>query len=172
VKTVVIHSDGACEGNPGPGGWAGALSYLGKVKEVSGGELATTNNRIELKAAIEALRLLREPCEIKFFTDSQYLRKGITESIKGWRARGWITREKKPVKNSDLWRELDTLSAPHQVSWQWLKGHAGHAQNERCDLLARQEIDKIRKSHSSQLLAIALKEFKAGDKDSQLATLL
>jgi ribonuclease HI len=161
MKSIVIHSDGACEGNPGPGGWACTLVYLNHTKEISGGESATTNNRMELKAAIEALRALKEPCSVEFFTDSEYLRNGITEWIMDWKMRGWRTREKKPVKNDDLWKELDALAAGHQISWQWLKGHAGHNQNERCDFLARQEIGNIRKKFSADQLLKHMEEFKS-----------
>jgi ribonuclease HI len=161
VKIVEIHSDGACEGNPGPGGWASTLSYLDHTKETSGGEAATTNNRMELKAAIEALRLLKEPCEVKFFTDSKYLRNGITEWLKNWKRRGWRTLDKKPVKNEDLWKELDALAAGHKITWEWLKGHAGHDKNERCDFLARQEVVKIRKIFSAEQLSKFMEEFKS-----------
>lgn len=160
MKSVVIHSDGACEGNPGPGGWACTLVYLHHTKEISGGEAATTNNRMELKAAIEGLRVLKEPCSVEFFTDSEYLRNGITEWVKDWKVRGWRTKEKKPVKNDDLWKELDVLASSHQISWQWLKGHAGHDHNERCDFLARQEIGNIRKKFSTEQLLKLMEEFK------------
>jgi ribonuclease HI len=161
MKIVEIHSDGACEGNPGPGGWASTLSYLNYTKETSGGEPATTNNRMELKAAIEALRLLKEPCDVKFFADSKYLRNGITEWLKNWKKRGWRTLDKKPVKNEDLWKELDALAAGHKITWEWLKGHAGHDKNERCDFLARQEVVKIRKKFSAEQLSKFMEEFKS-----------
>ncbi len=135
---VVIHTDGACSGNPGPGGWGAVLEYGGKVKEISGGELATTNNRMELMAAIMALESLTRPCKVELHTDSQYVMKGISEWIHGWKARGWKTADKKPVKNEDLWKRLDAVRLRHEVDWRWVKGHAGHVLNERADALARQ----------------------------------
>lgn len=161
MKDVTIHTDGGCEGNPGPGGWAAVLRHGERVREISGGELATTNNRMELRAAIEGLRALKEPCAVKLFTDSEYLRNGITEWIKGWKARGWITKEKKPVKNADLWRDLDSACARHQVTWGWLKGHAGDADNERCDVLAGEAIQAIRAQHDATASKAALETFKA-----------
>ena len=161
MKAVTIHTDGGCEGNPGPGGWAAVLRHHGHAREISGGEPATTNNRMELRAAIEALRALKEPCAVKIFTDSEYLRNGITQWIKGWKARGWITKDKQPVKNADLWRELDAACARHHVTWGWLKGHAGHADNERCDVLAGAAIQAIRRKHSAGELKAALAAFKA-----------
>ena len=160
MKEVIIHTDGGCLGNPGPGGWAAVLRHGGTVREISGGELATTNNRMELRAAIEALRVLTQPCAVEIFTDSEYLRNGITSWIKGWKARGWITKDKKPVKNADLWRDLDLACAPHRVTWGWLKGHAGHADNERCDVLAGEVMQGIRQKHSSDELKAALTAFK------------
>jgi ribonuclease HI len=160
VKQVVIHTDGGCEGNPGPGGWAAVLRYGTQTREISGGEIATTNNRMELTAAIRALQTLREPCAVEMFTDSQYLRKGITEWIAAWKARGWKTKDKQPVKNVDLWQQLDLAAAKHRIEWKWLKGHAGHQDNERCDLLAAAEMAKIRKTHSRAELKAALDEFK------------
>ena len=145
LKKITIHTDGGCEGNPGPGGWAAVLEYGGRTKEVSGGEAATTNNRMELRASIAALEALTEPCEVDLFTDSTYLRDGITKWIKAWKARGWMTTTKQPVKNEDLWRRLDTLAAGHRIEWHWVKGHAGHAENERADALARAGIDIARK---------------------------
>ena len=133
---VEIFTDGACKGNPGPGGW-GALLRLGDTeKELYGGEHATTNNRMELTAAIRALQSLNRRCVVKLHTDSQYVQKGISEWIIGWKKRGWKTADKKPVKNEDLWRELDVLAAQHDVDWIWVKGHAGHDGNERADALA------------------------------------
>ena len=152
MKQVLIHTDGACAGNPGPGGWAAILRHDVHCREVSGGDRATTNNRMELQAALGALAALKEPCQIEFFTDSEYLRQGITGWIAQWKRRGWLTRDRKPVKNLDLWQSLDQLAAPHQIDWKWLKGHAGHADNERCDVLARQAIDVIRQRHSSAQL--------------------
>lgn len=163
VKQVTIFTDGGCLGNPGPGGWAGVLRYGSHERAISGGDPATTNNRMELSAAISALRLLKEPCEVAIFTDSQYLRKGITEWIHSWRKRGWVTTNRQPVKNADLWRDLDAACKPHHISWHWLKGHAGHPENERCDALAAAEIEKIQKSHSPKELNDLLKEFRKVD---------
>lgn len=144
-QIVDIYTDGACSGNPGPGGW-GALLRLGQVeKELCGGELATTNNRMEMMAVIEALQTLKRPVQVRVHTDSQYVQKGISEWIHGWKRRGWKTADKKPVKNEDLWRRLDTLAAGHRIEWHWVKGHAGHAENERADALARAGIDIARK---------------------------
>ena len=128
------------------------LECAGRTKELSGGEPATTNNRMELQAAIEALKALRQPCEVELFTDSQYLREGITRWISGWKARGWRTLAKQPVKNEDLWRALDAASAVHRIQWRWLKGHAGHAGNERCDGLAGGEIARIKKQFTREQL--------------------
>lgn len=141
---VEIHTDGACSGNPGPGGWGAVLNWRGKERELSGGERLTTNNRMELLAAIEALETLRRPMQVRLWTDSQYLRQGITTWLDGWRARGWRTAGKQPVKNQDLWERLDAAQARHQVEWRWLKGHAGHAENERADKLARAAIKALR----------------------------
>jgi len=160
MKKVIIHSDGGCEGNPGPGGWAAVLRYGTHVREVSGGVPATTNNRMELQAAIEALRLLKEPCEVEFWTDSEYVQNGISQWIKQWKARGWRTANKQPVKNDDLWRALDAAVAPHRIHWKWVKGHAGHADNERCDQLAGDAIAKIRKKFTGEQMRAALAEFK------------
>jgi ribonuclease HI len=166
MKEVVIHTDGGCAGNPGPGGWAAVLRHGERVREISGGEPATTNNRMELRAAIEGLRALKEPCAVQLFTDSEYLRNGITQWIKGWKARGWITKDKQPVKNADLWRELDSACARHQVTWGWLKGHAGHTDNERCDVLAGEAIQAIRNQHDADALKSALETFKAANTPS------
>ena len=160
MKKVVIHSDGACDGNPGPGGWAAVLQYGEQRREISGHCMATTNNRMELQAAIEALRALKEPCEVELYTDSEYLRDGITEWIRWWKNKGWKTKDRKPVKNVELWKELDALSSGHKVSWHWLKGHAGHVHNERCDRLATEEIRKLRARHKPEEFAQALKSFK------------
>ena len=135
---VVIYTDGACSGNPGPGGWGAVLLYGDKRKEICGGELATTNNRMELMAAIQALEALNKPCRVELHTDSQYVQKGIHEWIHSWKKRGWLTADKKPVKNDDLWKRLDQARARHNVDWRWVKGHAGHELNERADALARQ----------------------------------
>jgi ribonuclease HI len=136
MDKVEIYTDGACKGNPGPGGW-GALLIAGEhVKELFGGEPNTTNNRMELRAVIEALGALKRPCEVVVHTDSQYVQKGISEWIHGWKARGWKTAAKEPVKNADLWRALDAAQAQHNIQWRWVKGHAGHDGNERADQLA------------------------------------
>ena len=135
---VVIYTDGACRGNPGPGGWGAILTSGEHEREICGGEKATTNNRMELMAAIAALETLKRPCKVELHTDSQYLRTGITEWLAGWKARGWRTAAKAPVKNEDLWRRLDEARSHHTVDWRWVKGHAGHPMNERADGLARQ----------------------------------
>ncbi len=141
---IEIFTDGACSGNPGPGGW-GAILRTGDVeKELFGGEALTTNNRMEMMAVIEALRALKKPVEARVFTDSQYVQKGISEWIHGWKRRGWKTASKEPVKNEDLWRELDKLAAQHKIDWQWVKGHAGHPENERADALARRGVEQAR----------------------------
>jgi len=134
---VVIHTDGACSGNPGPGGWGALLQYGDSERELTGGELATTNNRMEMMAAIQALEALTKPCKVELHTDSQYVMKGISEWIHGWKRRGWLTADKKPVKNDDLWKRLDAARLRHEVDWRWVKGHAGHELNERADALAR-----------------------------------
>ncbi|MFW9603927.1 MAG: ribonuclease HI [Trichlorobacter sp.] len=141
---VEIFCDGACSGNPGPGGFGAILRCRGVEKEVSGGAADTTNNRMELQAAIAALTELRRPCRGEITTDSQYLVKGCTEWIIGWQRNGWKNSKKEAVLNRDLWEQLLALTAPHQVSWHWVKGHAGHAENERCDQLARDAIEKMR----------------------------
>ena len=134
---VVIYTDGACRGNPGPGGWGAILiAANGTEKTFCGGDLATTNNRMELMAAIQALEALKKPCKVELHTDSQYVMKGITEWVHGWKARGWKTAAKDPVKNEDLWRRLDEARRRHDVDWRWVKGHAGHELNERADELA------------------------------------
>ena len=161
MKKVTVHTDGGCEGNPGPGGWAAVLEYGGRTKEVSGGAAATTNNRMELQASIAALEALTEPCEVELFTDSTYLRDGITKWIKSWKARGWMTTTKQPVKNEDLWRALDAAAARHRVHWRWLKGHAGHAGNERCDVLAGAEIARIKRQFTREQLRAAVDALQA-----------
>jgi ribonuclease HI len=163
MKKVTIHSDGGCEGNPGPGGWAAVLRFGVHVREVFGGVAATTNNRMELQAAIEGLRCLKEPCDVEFFTDSEYVKNGISKWIANWKARGWRTVGKQPVKNEDLWRALDAAVAPHRIHWKWLKGHAGHVDNERCDQLAGQAMAKVRKDFTAEQIRTALAEFKARD---------
>ncbi|NQE65122.1 ribonuclease HI [Caulobacter sp. RHG1] len=139
---VTIYTDGACKGNPGPGGWGAILFYGDKKKEITGGEPATTNNRMELMAAIQALELLNRPCKVELHTDSQYVMKGIQEWIRGWKARGWKTADKSPVKNDDLWKRLDAARDRHEVDWRWVKGHAGHPLNERADALANEGLRK------------------------------
>jgi ribonuclease HI len=142
VKEVEIHTDGACRGNPGPGGWGALLRCGGREKEIWGGDPATTNNRMELTAAIRALEALRAPCRVQLYTDSEYLRKGITVWMADWKRRDWRTADRKPVKNMDLWMRLDELAAQHQVNWHWVRGHSGHADNERADELANRGVDK------------------------------
>ncbi|HEY5210839.1 MAG TPA: ribonuclease HI [Stellaceae bacterium] len=134
---VDIFTDGACSGNPGPGGWGAILRYRGKELELKGGESPTTNNRMEMLAAIRALETLKRPSQVALHTDSQYLCDGITKYIHAWRTRGWKTADKKPVKNIDLWQRLEAAVEPHQVEWRWVRGHAGHVENERADALAR-----------------------------------
>ena len=136
AHSVTIHTDGACSGNPGPGGWGAILEYDGKTKELKGGEALTTNNRMELTAAIEALNALKRPCTVKLYTDSNYVKGGITGWLSGWKKNGWRTSDKKPVKNVELWQALDAATQRHTVSWHWVKGHAGHDLNERADQLA------------------------------------
>ena len=138
-----IFTDGACSGNPGPGGW-GAIVRLGEnERELSGGEAMTTNNRMELTAVVEALRLLEDPCEIVIYTDSRYLKDGITSWIKTWKRNGWKTSTRTPVKNRDLWEAIDTAAARHRIEWRWIRGHMGHPENERCDALAREAIRQL-----------------------------
>jgi len=144
-ETIDIYTDGACKGNPGIGGWGAWLKSGEHSKEIFGGELATTNNRMELTAVIEALQALKRPCRIALYLDSQYVRKGITEWIHGWKAKGWRTADKQPVKNAELWQRLDRLvsSAGHQIEWHWVKGHAGDPGNERADALANQGVAQV-----------------------------
>jgi ribonuclease HI len=141
---VTIHTDGACSGNPGPGGWGAILEFGTNLKELKGGEAHTTNNRMELMGAISALEALNRPCQVDLYTDSQYMRDGIMSWIKNWKRNGWRTADKKPVKNVDLWQRLDAALARHKVQWHWVRGHAGHAKNERADELAREGIAAIR----------------------------
>ena len=141
---VIIHTDGACSGNPGPGGWGAILQFGDHTKELKGGEGHTTNNRMELMAAISALEALKKPCRVDLHTDSQYVQNGISGWIKGWKKNGWRTADKKPVKNADLWQRLDAAVADHEVKWHWVKGHAGHDLNERADQLAREAIAQWR----------------------------
>lgn len=142
-KRVCIFTDGGCKGNPGPGGWGAILYYGDAKKEIKGSEAETTNNRMELMAAIQALELLKRPCDVELTTDSQYLRQGITQWIHNWKKRGWKTADKKPVKNQDLWQRLDAAVHQHQVKWSWVKGHAGHPENERADELANEAIAEL-----------------------------
>lgn len=146
AKRVRIYTDGACKGNPGPGGWGALLQLDHLEKELCGGAPDTTNNRMELTAVIRALEALKRPCAIDLYTDSQYVQKGISEWIVSWKRRGWKTADKKPVKNVDLWLELDSLVAGHDIRWHWVKGHAGHAENERADELANRGIATARGS--------------------------
>jgi ribonuclease HI len=143
---VEIFTDGACSGNPGPGGWGAILRFGEKERELSGGDPATTNNKMELMAAIVALEALKRPCRVRLFTDSNYLREGVTKWIHGWKRNGWRTSDKKPVKNVDLWQRLDAARLPHHVDWIWVKGHSGHPENERADQLARAAIEEMRAS--------------------------
>jgi ribonuclease HI len=140
---VEIYTDGACRGNPGPGGWAAVLSAGGRAKEISGAQPQTTNNRMELQAVIEALQALKRPLEVRLYTDSQYVRRGILEWLPQWKARGWKTADKKPVKNQDLWQQLEAVAAGHRIEWHWVPGHAGVPGNERCDVLANAAIDGL-----------------------------
>jgi ribonuclease HI len=148
MKAIIIYTDGGCKGNPGPGGWGAVIRSGDSVREISGGELVTTNNRMEMRAAIESLATLDSPSEVCLYTDSQYLKNGITQWISGWKRKGWVTAAKEPVKNVDLWQQLDQLVAQHRVTWKWVKGHAGNADNERCDGLANREIAKLKQHHS------------------------
>jgi len=143
-ERVVIYTDGACSGNPGPGGWGAILSFRGRERELWGGEADTTNNRMELMAAIRALEALKRPSAVEIHTDSQYVRNGITQWMHGWKRNGWKTASKQPVKNQELWRELDRLAGIHEVEWHWVKGHAGHEENERADALARRGVEEAR----------------------------
>lgn len=153
MQKVVIYTDGACSGNPGPGGWGALLRFNGHEKELHGGAAETTNNRMELTAAIEALQALKRPCEVELYTDSVYVRSGITQWIAGWKKQGWKNSGKKPVKNQELWQNLDTAQARHKMRWHWVKGHSGHPENERVDALARQGVRE----------AVELRRKKAAD---------
>ena len=147
LQSVEIYTDGACRGNPGPGGWAALLRMGERERELSGGETPTTNNRMELMAAIKGLEALKRPCRVQLFTDSNYVRDGITKWIHGWRRNGWRTADKKPVKNAELWQELLDAAAPHRVEWHWVKGHSGHPENDRVDALACAAADDQRRHH-------------------------
>ena len=142
-ETVEIFTDGACRGNPGPGGWGALLRYGDVDKELRGAAPDTTNNRMELTAAIRGLEALKRPCRVMLTTDSQYVKNGITQWLKDWKVRGWKTADRKPVKNIDLWQQLDALVSRHQVSWHWVEGHSGHTENERADQLANMAIDEM-----------------------------
>ena len=144
-ETVIIHTDGACSGNPGPGGWGAILQYGDRTKELCGGEALTTNNKMELTASIEALNALKRPCKIELHTDSQYVKNGIQSWMHGWKRNGWKTADKKPVKNAELWQALDAARTVHDVTFHWVKGHAGHPENERCDELARLALAPFKK---------------------------
>ena len=144
MKTVEIYTDGACRGNPGPGGWGALLRYGAVEKRLLGGEELTTNNRMELSAALFALKALTRPCVVKLYTDSEYLRRGITEWLPNWKRNGWKTAAKQPVKHADLWPAWDQAAAPHQIEWHWVKGHSGHPENELADQLANQAIDELK----------------------------
>ena len=146
MADVEIFTDGACSGNPGPGGWGAVLRYAEIERELSGGEKATTNNRMELMAAIAGLEALTKSCRVKLYTDSMYLRDGITKWLPNWKARGWKTAGREPVKNVDLWQRLEAAASQHEIDWHWVRGHAGHPENERADALARAAIAGVRKS--------------------------
>lgn len=139
---VLMYTDGACRGNPGPGGWGVWMQYREHIKELCGGEADTTNNRMELMAAIQGLEALTRPCQVDLYTDSQYVRKGISEWLENWKARGWRTAAKKPVKNADLWQRLDAATQQHTIEWHWVKGHSGDVHNERADALANQGLEQ------------------------------
>lgn len=143
MQEVTIYSDGACKGNPGPGGWGALLIWRDKEKELFGGEVNTTNNRMEMLAIIEALKTLKRPCRVSLYTDSQYVMKGMTEWLAGWKARQWRTAAKTPVKNCDLWRQLDALTQYHHVQWHWVRGHQGNVGNERADQLANRGVAQL-----------------------------
>ena len=145
LQVIEIFTDGACKGNPGPGGWGALIRYGKSEKEIWGGEKFTTNNRMELMAAIQSLAILKRPCKVKLTTDSDYLRKGITEWIKKWKINGWRNGDKKPVKNQDLWMQLDEQAKRHEIEWHWIRGHTGHPENERADVLANHGVDQLMK---------------------------
>lgn len=151
TEAVEIFTDGACRGNPGPGGWGALLRYKGQERALSGGEPHTTNNRMELTAAIEALEALKRPCRVRLVTDSEYLRNGISRWLADWKRRGWKTADRKAVKNRDLWERLDAATQRHRVEWVWVRGHAGHPENERVDALARAAIEDVLKNNTSSV---------------------
>ena len=144
---VEVFTDGACRGNPGPGGWAAILRYRGSEKELSGFDPDTTNNRMEMTAAVAGLEALKRSCRVRLYSDSQYLRDGITKWMHGWKRRGWLTADKQPVKNVDLWQRLDAVAGRHDVAWIWVRGHSGHPENERADALARERIAEADRNH-------------------------
>ncbi len=146
AKVVEIFTDGACSGNPGPGGWGAILRFGTKEKELWGGEPATTNNRMELMAAIQALEALKRPVKVRLYTDSEYVKNGITKWIHGWKAKGWTTADRKPVKNVELWQRLDAAKSRHDIEFHWVRGHAGHPENERADALARRGVEEARRA--------------------------
>jgi ribonuclease HI len=160
MHSVVIHTDGGCHGNPGPGGWAAVLTCGPHQRELSGGAPATTNNRMELQAAIEALNALTEPCVVQLHTDSNYLRDGISKWLAGWKRNGWKTKMKEAVKNEDLWRQLDAAARRHTVQWHWVRGHAGNIGNERCDQLVQRAIADVKQKHSKAQLRESLQQMK------------
>lgn len=151
TERVQIFTDGACSGNPGPGGWGAILRFRGTEKELKGGEAQTTNNRMEMMAVLVAFNTLTRPCAVDLYTDSQYVKKGMTEWLRGWKARGWKTADKKPVKNDDLWKALDAAAARHDVAWHWVRGHDGHPENERADALAREGVAMAREGATTVL---------------------
>lgn len=161
MKSVSIYTDGACEGNPGPGGWAAILIYKEIRREITGACAATTNNRMELSAALEGLRALKEPCEVDLYTDSQYVQRGMSAWVAGWKAKGW-RRGKQPVRNLDLWQALDAEAQRHQVRWHWIRGHNDHPENERCDRLAVAAVAKLRRDLGEEAIGKAVAEFKGG----------
>ncbi|SEH49004.1 ribonuclease HI [Magnetospirillum fulvum] len=152
TERVQIFTDGACSGNPGPGGWGAILRFRGTEKELKGGEPQTTNNRMEMMAVLVAFTTLTRPCAVDLYTDSQYVKKGMTEWLRGWKARGWKTADKKPVKNEDLWKALDAAAARHDVAWHWVRGHDGHPENERADALAREGVAMARDGVTPEVL--------------------
>lgn len=143
MKKIQIFTDGCCKGNPGPGGYGAIVKFDGKVSEINGATKETTNNIMELTAAIVALKQLKEPCEVELTSDSQYLVKGMTEWLRGWVKKGWLTADRKPVKNRDLWQELYSLNGKHKITWKWVRGHTGHPENERCDQLANEAMTRL-----------------------------
>jgi ribonuclease HI len=153
-KVVEIYTDGACKGNPGIGGWGAVLKYAGHEREIFGGEKLTTNNRMELLAAIRALESLKRPCKVHLYTDSQYVQKGISEWLSAWKMRNWRTSDKKPVKNEDLWKMLDQLTQHHEIEWCWVRGHSGHSDNERADQLANRGVETMISEEQQQTLRI------------------